>query len=446
MLPALDQLPPQSSEAERSVLGCLLRENRLFEEIGQTLIAEDFYFDANRKVYTLIADEFRKGRPVDLVRLFELTKSAGWEKDIGGGAYIAELWEAAPTGANAHWHAKLVKEKASARRLIQLCSAVTRDAYTASGESVAELVARFESQVFKVSEGSADYEPIRLDAAMQKVIGNIDDRLQGKSKGFIPTGLTELDQLIGGLRGGRLYVLAARPGGGKSAMGLKYAIHSAAVNGVGSFVFSMEMTAEEWAERVFAGDCEIPLNRITGGTDLGQGEVRKLVDCADRFGGVKCFIDERGAHTIDTIAATARRAVRKHKVGLIIVDYLQLIKHAGRNESMSDKIGYTTRDLKELAKSLDVPVVLLSQLNRESENRPDKMPTMADLRSSGNIEQDADCVLLLWPQVPQGGGGVLPAVQEIRVIVAKQRSGPTGEAHVEYVRAFTRFQSTLPRM
>ena len=442
-----DKLPPQDREAEKSVLGSLIRDNRVYDDIAQVLRAEDFYFDAHQKIYTCIASLIGSSKPCDIVILFEEAIARGWQKEVTA-AYLAELWECSPTAANTKYHAGIVKGKAQRRGVIHLCMEFLRDAYD-EFEEAGELMARFESRVLKLSDVASSDEPTSIGDAIDQLIDDIDDRLKNKATPYIPSGLQQLDQLIGGFRPGTLSVLGARPSVGKSAIGLKFAVNSALNCGKGVLVFSLEMKAKEWAARVLAGDTEIPLNTITGAMDLNEATIRRIADGRERYQKVACWIDDRAAHTFDSLAATARRAVRRQNVGLIIVDYLQLINHSGyKSDSLAIRTGNTSRGMKQLAGELNIPVICLCQLNRECENRPDGKPRMSDLRDSGSIEQDADNVFMLWPRDVVVENVPAPAIQSITVLVEKQRNGPTGEAHVAYVRALTRFQdsNSIPRM
>ncbi len=438
------QLPPQDRDAEQRLIGSLLREAVLLDDVYRTTRPEDFYFDAHQKLYAIMLAEFVAGRKCDLELLPQKLKDRGWYEDVGGATYIVELWEATPTGANGTYLASIVRDKATYRRLIHQCTQIIGDAYDEVNPP-AELVAKLESSIFAIGENAISSEPVRIGQAMQELIIQIDERMSKGHSPYIPSGLQELDQIIGGFRDGELTALGARPSHGKSAAGLKVAINSSLNHGRGVLVFSLEMAAIEWAARVMAGHTGIPLNIITNSMNIEEATMSRLRDGAQRYGDVVCMIDDNSTHSMATIAAVARRAVRKHKVGLIIIDYLQLIDHAGfKSDSMDVRIGNTSRALKVLARSLKVPVICLAQLNREPEKRADGRPTMADFRGSGNIEQDADNVLLLWPVNHQTGED-MPPIQEIRILVDKQRNGPRGEAHVEYVRELTRFQDAMPR-
>lgn len=437
------RIPPQSLEAERGVLGAVLRDNAVFDDIRGILSAADFYHHAHQKLFAHVAELIGSGKPVDLVILAERVRAVGQFEDVGGYRYLADLWDAVPTGANAEYHASIVRDTAARRRMIHVLTEMTRDAYDL-GEPAERLAARFEADIFRVAEGVEADEPIELFRAVQDVYADIDDRATGRKPKFIPTGFPGLDQVIGGLHAERLIVVAARPSVGKSALMLALAL-AAARQGVPALVFSLEMSAKEFAERTLATTFGVPLNQINGTTALDKPNASRMAAGVDEC-RIPVWIDGRPHHTADTIAATSRRAVRKHGVGLIVVDYLQLIDHGGgRNDNLAARVGNTARRLKLLARSLGVPVVCLAQLNREVERRGDGKPQLSDLRDSGEIEQHADDVFLLWPQdIPTQPDGTHAPVQEIRLCIEKQRNGPKGIVSLNYVRRFVRFESVSP--
>lgn len=435
------RLPPHSREAEMGVLGAVLRDNATFDDVRGLVSADDFYTDAHQTLFAHMGELIGTGRPADLVTLAERVKAAGRVDDVGGYAYLAELWDAAPTAANAGYYARIVRDHAARRRLIHLCGEIGRDAYDFE-EPAEQLVARFESNVFRVADGVASDEPVTLFEAAQQECRDIDDRVTGRATArHIPTGFDELDKVVGGLHPERLIVVAARPSIGKSAFMLALAL-AAARRGVGALVFSLEMSVREFVQRTLASSCGVPLNQINGTTALDTANATRISQGLEGC-RIPVWIDGRPEHTVDTIASTTRRAVRKRGVGLVVIDYLTLIDHGGSpRDTLTTRIGATTRKLKLLAKSLGVPVVLLAQLNREVDKRGDGKPSLSDLKDSGSIEQDADDVLMLWPQdVPTQADGSYSPVQEVRVCVEKQRNGPKAIVSLNYVRRFVRFEN-----
>lgn len=435
--PTGDDLPPHDRDAERAVLAALLRANDLFDDLRPMLTPEDFFFAAHAAVYRVSCDLIGSGKPADLVTVYPLVRAALPEFTA---AHLAEIWECDPTGANGRHHAGLVRDHAVRRRLIRLCREIAAEAATSS-EPPAELAARFEGDVFAVADAADADEPTSLSDGIDRVFQRLGDLRAGKPATHIPTDIPSLDAVIGGLHPGRLIIVAARPSVGKSALGLHFAL-TAASNHAAALVVSLEMSAEEWAARAMAACCSVPLNQVTGASAMDTPTARRLVDDSTRA-RVPVWIDDRPGHTVDTIAAVARRAVRKHGVRLLVVDYLQLIDHGGfKSDNLATRIGNTSRRLKLLARQLGIPVVCLAQLNREVEKRGDGRPQLSDLRDSGAVEQDADDVYLLWPQQPADTPGMVPATEmEIRVCVDKQRNGPRAVVPLTYVRPFVRFEA-----
>lgn len=437
-----ERLPPHSAEAEAGLLGAILRDNAAFDDVRPLVSEGDFYLDANRKVFAAIAAECGAGKPCDLVILFQRLKAEGQVEDVGGASRLADLWDAVPTAMNAVYHAGIVRDMAARRRLIHLCGEMARDAYD-TGEPAEQVVARFESQVFEVGEGARADEPVALSVAIDDVFADLDAKVRGERGRVVSTGLAGLDNVTGGLHPNRLVIVAARPSVGKSAIGLQFAL-AAAGQGVPALVFSLEMGRDEWASRALASVCEVPLNFLVGGQRMDAVTAETLVTASDRA-RVPVFIDDRSSHSVHTLSAVARRAVRRNRVGLVVIDYLGLIDHDGhKNDTLSTRIANTSRKLKQLARELKIPVVCLAQLNRDVEKRGDGRPMLSDLRDSGAIEQDADDVLMLWPQeIHADPMGKPSPEQEIRVCVEKQRNGPKAVVPLNYTRRFVKFAAMM---
>jgi len=434
------ELPPQDIFAEAALLGGLMRENQVYDDIRGIVSPDDFYTDAHRKMATAIFGEIGSDKPCDMALAFAALSAAGHLADVGGATYIAACFEKAPTAANAKHYAKIVKEMATRRRLIHLCDEVRRDAQDGVMPA-AELVAKFESNVFAVADASTQNEPALIGPVIRQVMDEIDNQGENAKTGaMVRTGIGRMDGILGRFKPGQLIVIAARPSVGKSALAQQITFNNAA-DGNAALFFSLEMPKEEVAQRALAQGCQVPLNAITGSVKLEQAFAAKLLDGVNGC-IVPVWVDDRAGHNFHTIAATARRAVRKHGVKLVVVDYLQLIEHEGnKNDSMATRVGNTSRGMKVLARQLGVPVICLSQLSRDIEKRGDGKPQLSDLRDSGAIEQDADVVIMLHPQ-PVPMGGPPPKEQDIHACIEKQRAGPKGKAELVYERATLTFRDS----
>ncbi len=430
-------MPPDNNTAEASLIGALIRDgDRVYADVRAIVGPDDFYLDAHRKLFSAIEVQLAEQKPCDVVILYTELQRRGQVEDVGGAIYIADCLELAPTGAEAIYHAQIVKEKSTARRLIHLCGEMIRDAH--DGAPADELISSFETRIFAVADTAVTERLTTLPKSIDELMDELCNRKPDDAKKFIRSGIERLDHLIGGARAGQLIVVAARPSVGKSAFAQQWAMN-AAKNGYPTLMFSLEMSHEEIAERALAQGCQVPLNFITGSTSMDQTPtINRLV--AGREGcRVPITIDDNPGHNANTIAAIARRSVRRHGIQFVVVDYLGLIDHEGyKSDNAATRIGNTTRRLKVLARTLKIPVVLLCQLNRDIEKRGDTKPQLSDLRDSGSIEQDADIVIMLHPQpIPQG---TAPPEQEIDFCVEKQRRGPKGVAKAMYQRATLTFR------
>lgn len=433
-----DRLPPHSREAEAGLIGAMLRDGGVIDDAAAVVGPAEFYLDAHQKVFAAAVELHRVGRPADLVTVAELLQSRHQVADVGGAAYLADLWDAAPTAANALYYARIVREKATYRRLIHLAAELARDAHDARGDAES-LIAEAEQRLFDLAAGDAARragEPADLAAAVRAVMAGIDERRPGAPAPYTPTGYGALDGLVGGWRPGRLYVLAARPSVGKSALALAFLLN-AADRGVPGLVFSLEMGAAELAERALAVRSGVSLTRVIGGDPVTPAEAAAIAGHAP-VGRV--FVDDRADLKASQLASVTRRMVRRHGVGLVAVDYLQLLTPENPRDPRHLQVGADSRRLKQLARQCHVPVLCLCQLNREVEGRTDPKPKLSDLRDSGEIEQNADAVLLLYPEA---GGSPGDPLQPVGCVLAKQRNGPKGEFTLNYRRPCVRFEDRV---
>jgi replicative DNA helicase len=432
-----ERLPPQNLDAERSVLGSMLRDNDAISAVVQIVTAQSFYADGHRKIFQAIADLYDKGgQPVDLVILHEELNKRGQIEDVGRGVYLAELWDAAPTAANAEYYARIVRDKAIVRTLIHASTEILRDAYEQS-QPAEELLEGAERKILDVAQMGISGQTTTLEQAITETYRRIDDRASGKMKaGGLSTGFTDLNELTAGLHDGELVIIAARPSVGKTAFSLGLVRNVIVEEKEPVFFCSLEQSRIELAERLLCAQAKVDSHRLRKGT-LGSDDMDRLIDAGGVLRNGKLFIDDSPVQSMLRIAANARRLKLRHDIKLIVIDYLQLIEPDNRRDPRQEQVAQISRRLKALAKELQIPLIALAQVNRSSEDRQDHRPRLADLRESGSIEQDADTVMLLHrPDRYEPGQheGI------IEVIIGKQRNGPTGEITLAYLKQFLRFE------
>jgi replicative DNA helicase len=434
----LDRLPPHNREAEQSVLGSMLRDNSCIDSVLQVVHKDDFYADAHQKVFeTVIQLNDRGGHAVDLVILAEALKQRGWMEDVGSYAYLSELWDAAPTAANAEYYAQIVRDKALVRNLIRAGNEILGDAYKQTMPAD-QMIEGAERKILEIAQKGIAGQVHTLEQAIADTYDRIDARVSGAemSASGLPTGFGDLDELTAGLHASELVIIAARPSIGKTAFSLSLAQHAVLAERVPVFFVSLEMSRMELAERLLCSHARVDSHRLRKGT-LTAEDMEKLIEAGNALRSGKLFIDDTPAQGMLRIAANARRLKRQQDVRLVIIDYLQLIEPDNRRDPRHEQVAQISRRLKFLAKELEVPVIALAQVNRASEDRQDHRPRLSDLRESGSLEQDADAVLMLHrPDRYEPGQheGV------IEVIVAKNRQGPIGEVTLSYVKQYMRFE------
>ena len=442
-----ERMPPQSRDAEKSVIGSVLRDNQVLSDLLQIIRPDNFYFDAHQTIFTAILELYNDGKPVDPVILFECLKAKKQIEDIGGASYIGELWDAAPTAANAEYYARIVREKALIRNLIHTSTELLRDAYDGV-TSADELIGMAERKVLEIAEKGTTGETFTLETTLRDTFTRIDERA-GKSHLNVTglgTGYTDLDNMTAGLHNSELVIMAARPGVGKTAFALNIVRHIIIEERQPVFFVSLEMSRLELAERLLCCQGRVDSHRLRKGM-MNSDEIQKLMTAGDQLRGnardgfVKLFIDDSPAQTMLRISANSRRLKLRHGIKLVVIDYLQLIEPENRRDPRQEQVAQISRRLKFLAKELLVPVVALAQVNRSSEERQDHKPRTSDLRESGSIEQDADTVMLLH-RPGKFDGGTEDDVLEI--IIGKQRNGPTGEMTLKYLKQYMRYENYAP--
>jgi len=435
------RLPPQNLDAERGVLGSILLLNEAIDEVGESLKAEHFYHDAHHKIYAAIHHLYENNvRGIDPVTLAEELEKRDQIEEIGGAAYIFEILDSVPHAAHVRYYAGIVREKWMQRTLITACTDILSDCYE-NPESVDDLLQTAERRVFSIVEQQEDTSNIAIGDILMDAFDRIDERMNhdGSLSG-ITTGFSDLDHQTTGLQPTELIMLAARPSMGKTALVCNIAEAVARESGKGVMLFSLEQSNLELAERFLC------LTARVNGHDLRTGNLSpeqrdKLTVASDELHNLPLFIDDKPARTMSQISAISRRQHRKSPLGLIIIDYLQLVEPDEKSIPREQQIASISRRLKFLAKELQVPVISLSQLNRGVELREDKRPRLADLRESGSIEQDADKVMFLHrPDAydPNDRPG------EAEIIIAKHRSGPTGIVKLTWRGEFMRFENYSP--
>ncbi|GGN03494.1 replicative DNA helicase [Thermus composti] len=434
------RIPPHSLEAEQSVLGAILLDADVLDEVESLLpTPEAFYAEAHRKIYAAMQALRAQGAPVDLVTLSQELSRRGELEAVGGTTYLVSLSEATPTAAYAEHYARIVAEKWTLRRLIQAAGEAMRLAYEEAG-SLDEILDAAGKKILEVALTQAETEARPMRELVHETFEHIEALFQHKGEvGGVRTGFKELDQLIGTLAPGSLNIIAARPAMGKTAFALTIAQHAALKEGVGVGIYSLEMPAAQLVLRMICSEARIDMNRVRLG-QLSDRDFSRLVDVAGRLSEAPIFIDDTPDLTLMELRARARRLKSQHNVGLIIIDYLQLMSGPGggqKGENRQQEIAAISRGLKALARELGVPVIALSQLSRAVEARPNKRPMLSDLRESGSIEQDADLVMFIYRDEYYNPHSEKAGIAEI--IVGKQRNGPTGTVELQFHAQHVRF-------
>ena len=437
------RVPPHSIEAEQAVLGGLMLAPEAYDRINDKLTANDFYRRDHQLIYRAIAELAEKNRPFDAVTLGEWFESQGHMDLVAGGAYLVELASTTPSAANIAAYAEIVRDKAVMRQLIEVGTEIVNDAFQPEGKESDEMLAIAEQKVFAIAEqgarGRTDF--VAMNDALKDAFEVL--RVRSESGGTVtglPTGYTEFDMMTAGLQPTDLVILAARPAMGKTTFALNIAEYAAIKSKKAVAVFSMEMSAGQLAMRLISSVGRINATRLRTGQledeDWSRvtSAIRILKDQA------KVFIDDTPGLSPDVLRSKARRLKREHDLGLIVIDYLQLMSVPGNNENRATEISEISRSLKGLAKELNVPVIALSQLNRSLETRTDKRPVMADLRESGAIEQDADMIVFIYRD-DYYNKETSPDKGLAEIIIGKQRSGPTGSCKLRFFGEYTRFDN-----
>lgn len=436
----LDQMPPNDLDAEMGVIGSIVLDPRLCDDVSLEVMADEFYSDANRKLYGHILNMHNAGDKIDPVLLARSLKDhADWEA-VGGAAYLATIMDSVPVAAHAVHYARIVRKKAILRSLIHAGTDILRTAYDPTVEP-GELLTRAERIVFSVGDKQRDNRLHKIHDVLMDAMEQIDAAASGHVSQGIATGFVDLDNLVGGLRDAELIILAARPSMGKTALGLNIVDYVACECNVATLFVSLEMDAPAIAIRLLAARAQVDGHKITGGY-LAAESREKIVQASAKQSLAMLLIDDTPERKVSEIAAVARRLKRQEGLGLIVIDYLQLIEPDDRRMARHEQIEVISGRLKGLAKELSVPVLCLAQLNRQVEASENNRPKLSHLRSSGAIEQDADVVMFLHREEYFLTGEKADKVRgEANVIVKKHRNGPTGEIKLTWRAQFTRFEN-----
>ncbi|HEY3150521.1 MAG TPA: replicative DNA helicase [Candidatus Binatia bacterium] len=440
----LRKVPPQNLEAESSVLGGVLLENDAINQVLELLKPEDFYRESHRKIFRAMTEITDRNEPVDLITLSEFLKSKNELEAVGGTAYLASLADFVPTAANISYYARIVREKGILRSLISTATEIATRGYEEQG-NVEEFLDIAEKVIFDISEKKIKASFVAVGDMITDTLKTIDKLYQRKEMVTgVPTGYEDLDKLTAGLQPADLIIVAGRPGMGKTAFALNIAAN-AAYSGVGAAVFSLEMAKEQLVLRMLCSEARVNSSKVRSGY-LGERDFPQLAKAAGRLHEAPIYIDDTPAISVLELRAKARRLVRDRskKVGLIVVDYLQLMRGMGNASNREQEISEISRSLKALAKELNIPVMALSQLNRKVEDRTSRKPQMSDLRESGAIEQDADLIMFIYrEELYDKNNDEVKGKAE--VIVEKQRNGPTGIVTLTFLGEFTRFENYTER-
>jgi replicative DNA helicase len=453
---SLQKLPPQNIEAEQMVLGAILIENDAINNVMSILTPDDFYKDVHRRIFSTVLEMFERREAIDLVTLTDALRGKVGLEAVGGASYLATLVSLVPTAANIKYHAKIVREKSVLRQLIHTSTDIITQCYDDSRtvDSVDELLNTAERSIFEIAQreiGESFWSLKNIVGHSFKMVEDLYERKEMVTG--IPTGFVDLDHMTSGLQPSDLIIVAGRPSMGKTAFCLNIAAHAAIEKKKVIAIFSLEMAREQLGLRLLGSEARVDAHKLRTG-HLSERDWAPLSNAAGRLAEAPIFIDDTAAISVLEMQAKARRLKAEHGLDLVIVDYMQLMRGRGNEQSREQEISNISRSLKMLAKDLKVPVVALSQLNRAVETRPgkEKRPMLADLRESGAIEQDADVIFFIYRdevynrcECPPDGECLCTRRGTAEVIIGKQRNGPIGKVDLTYINRFTRFENAEKR-
>ncbi len=443
--PWLQKVPPQNIEAEQSILSAVLIANSTFPEVLEILSEKDFYREAHQKIFAAMVNLFEQNEPADLITVTNILKERGQLESVGGATYLAELVDTVPMATNATHYAKIILSKATLRRLIERTASITTRCFEDRGD-MEEILDFAERSIFDISQD-------KVRPAFHALADILTDTYKAVEQAYenkilvtgLPTGYRELDQITSGFQAGDLVVVAGRPSMGKTALALNIAQNATAEAGTPSAVFSLEMSKEQLSLRMLSAEARVDSSKMRGGF-LRESDLARINRAAGALYDLPIYIDDSPAISALEIRAKARRMKMEKGLGLIIVDYLQLMRGRASAERRELEISEISGSLKALAKELNIPVIALSQLNRKVEDRSNRRPVLSDLRESGAIEQDADVIVFIYRDEVYNQDPDNPDRGIAEIHVAKQRNGPIGTVKLTFLEHCTRFEDYSPEM
>jgi len=432
----IQRIPPNNIEAEQSVLGAMLLDKEAISTATEFISGDDFYREAHKEIFEAIVDIYNRGEPVDLITLTEKLKTRNTLEAVGGITFLTNLMDAVPTTHNVKYYAKIVEDKSLLRKLIKSSNEIIQKSYQA-GEDIGEIIDEAEKGIFNISLNRSTQGFVHLKNILNANFDRIEQLYLNKGKiTGVPTGFHDLDNKLSGLQKSDLILIAARPSMGKSSFMMNIVQHAAVREKITTAIFSLEMSKEQLTQRLLCSEALIDAHRLRIG-DINEDEWVKLARAMGPLSEAPIYIDDTPSISITEMRAKCRRLKLEHDLGLIVIDYLQLMQGKGNAESRQQEISEISRSLKALAREINVPVVALSQLSRAPEMRADHKPVLSDLRESGAIEQDADVVMFLYRDEYYHPDTEKKNIGEVNI--AKQRNGPTGTVELIWLGQFTKF-------
>lgn len=441
-MPELQKIPPQNIEAEASLLGAVLIDPEAIIKINDLVSEDDFYRPSHAEIYKAMRELFEVRSPIDLVTLTDNLESKGRLADIGGVSFLSSLAESLPTSAHVVQYAQIIRQKATLRRLLSASSKVAELAYHEEAD-LQKILDEAEQAVFSVSQKHLSQNFIQIREILNDSFERIEEihKNKGQIRG-VPTGYKELDNILGGMQRSDLIILAARPSMGKSSLALNMAQYAAVHEGIPVGVFSLEMSKEQLVDRLLCGEAELDAWKLRTG-NLSDDDFPKIGHAMGILSEAPIYIDDSPMLTVSEIRTKARRLQAEHGLGLIVLDYLQLMQGGGSDESRVQEISQISRSLKGLARELNIPVLALSQLSRAVEARTPHIPMLSDLRESGSIEQDADVVIFIYREDYYDKDSARKNIADI--LIRKHRNGPIGQVELYFAGEQTKFRDLEKR-